>query len=306
MSVLAIAPLLAGLLACLAPPDEVAVDDRGARDAEAKAQRLETEGALVSAAEAWESVVAEAVDPETRGHAAFRAQKAYREAARSSDEHELLCEAQRVVLTNLERADLGDDERHDFDGFREAIAAALSTTGTSCEEDPLVPFLGLEASEQATILPEPERGIRPVRASPPDTSMSAPVGVSEAKTRSQVAPQKIAGGVLLGAGAALLGAATYGIIEDYRAGQAIIVYAPKNNSVGLTEAEIAALRAEQERARLGSRLAIGAGISAGAALITSAVLLALPSTPGPKERRKLGLQPSLSPMHAGLRLRGSF
>jgi len=321
MFVLGIAPLLTTLLVCLAPPGELASeadtqeadtqDERGAPAAEAEvlAQHLETKGALVPAAEAWETVLANAIDADTRGHAAFRAQKAYREAARSSGQQDLLCEAQRVVATHLERGDLGEDERHDFDGFRELIETALSEADTTCDEARLAHFLEVEVSRRAVEGEKLAAGGSPQNI--PERAVDDELEARSralVRSRAQVAPKKVAGGVLLGAGVALLGAATYGIIEDYRAAQAIIVFAPKNNTVGLTEAEIAALRAEQERARLGSRLAIGAGVSAGAALITGAVLLALPSTSRrkPKERRSLALQPSLGPLHAGLRLRGSF
>jgi len=312
MSVLGTAPLLACLLASLAPPSEVGSktdvpDAHGAPavEAEAIAKRLETEGALVPAAEAWEIVLEQAADADTRGHAAFRAQKAYREAARTEGQQELLCEAQRIVIENLGRGDLEDDERHDFVGFREEIAVALSASNTTCGVAPVVPLLKVDAGEQGTSNPEPER-LDTVRASPPSRSATAPTSASEERSRSQVAPKKIAGGVLLGAGAALLGVATYGIIVDHRAADAIVAFAPKNNTVGLTESEIAELRAEADRARLGSRLAIGAGVSAGAALITGVVLLALPPTRHPKERRAVALQPSLSPQHAGVGLRGSF
>jgi len=307
---LVFAPLLATLLACLAPPGELVSetstpDARGvqAAEAEATAKRLETEeGGLVLAAEAWERAFANAIDADTRGHAAFRAQKAYREAARSTGQAKLLCDAQRVVLANLERSDLEEDERQDFDGFRGEIATALSKAETTCDEVPLAEFLAVEVSPRAD---DGERlADRELQPSAQPTSMSSEQ--HDAKSRSQASPKKIVGGVLLGTGAALLGVATYGIIEDRRAAQAIIAFAPKNHTVGLTETEIAALRAEQDRARLGSRLAIGAGISAGAAIITGAVLLALPSKRQPKERRALALQPSLSPLHAGFHLRGSF
>ena len=84
----------------IGPPDARRAQ---AAEAEASAKRLETEGALVPAAKAWERAFTNAVDADTRGHAAFRGQKAYREAARSTERDKLLCDAQRVVLTNLER-----------------------------------------------------------------------------------------------------------------------------------------------------------------------------------------------------------
>jgi hypothetical protein len=208
----------------------------------------------------------------------------------------MLCRAHAVVVSALTRDDLDGDQRADFEGFRSEIEASAELSELCGAGDP--PFLPVGETES----PDPgvvasDLALVETRAEP--THLRHPRRL------------QIAGAVLVSTGAGLLGLASYGVVEDYRAAKEILTFIPKNASVGLTEAEIGELRSAQRRAEVGSKIAIGAGVGAAVVVLTGAVLLGVGTR---RARRRsdseLPLTTSLTPDvgrdYGGLALRGRF
>jgi len=262
----------------------------------AEAERLEAEGAFSRAGEVWE-VLSREGDRDSQILAAYMAQKAYRAA--TTEEPEELCRAHAVVAAVLMRDDLDADERADFEAFAAEIEKSAELDELCQASAP--PFLPVGTGEI------PDEAADEGLTQPPESR-------SPVETRSE--PRRpgrrlqIAGAVLLGSSAGLLGLATYGLVEDYQAAREILSFAPKNASVGLTEGEIAELRAAQRRAEIGSQIAIGAGVGAGVVVLTGAVLLGVGTRRrtqrGPDSEKPLALTPEVSRNYGGLALRGRF
>jgi hypothetical protein len=212
----------------------------------------------------------------------------------------MLCRAHAVVVSALTRDDLDGDQRADFEGFRSEIEASAELSELCHAGDP--PFLPVGETES----PSPRESGRLGRG----PGIAAPEGLAPVEPRHPRRLQ-IAGAVLVSTGAGLLGLASYGVVEDYRAAKEILTFIPKNASVGLTEAEIGELRSAQRRAEVGSKIAIGAGVGAAVVVLTGAVLLGVGTR---RARRRsdseLPLTTSLTPDvgrdYGGLALRGRF
>jgi len=254
----------------------------------AEAEHLEADGAFSRAGEAWEALVQEG-DHEAQILAAYRAQKAYRAAA--PQEPDELCRAHAVVAAILERDDLTTAERADFEAFRSEVEASAELGELCPQADP--PFLPIGVDEI-----------------PPD--LATDDSPAPTQTRAELRRPRglqIAGAVLLGAGAGLLGLATYGVVEDYRAAEEILAFIPKNATTGLGQPEMRELRAAQRRAEVGSQIAIGAGVGAGVVVVAGAVFLGVGSRRarrGPDSERPITLTPDVSRDYGGFALRGRF
>lgn len=263
----------------------------------AEAEQLEAAGAFARAGAAWEGL-AQRGEHDSQILAAYRAQKAYRAA--TEQEPVMLCRAHAVVVAVLLRDDLDGDERADFEGFRSEIEASAELSELCAADDP--PFLPVGEAES----PSPRASGRLGRGS----GIAAPEELAPVEPRHPRRLQ-IAGAVLVSTGAGLLGLASYGVVEDYRAAKEILTFIPKNASVGLTEAEIGELRSAQRRADVGSKIAIGAGVGAAVVVLTGAVLLGVGTR---RARRRsdseLPLTTSLTPDvgrdYGGIALRGRF
>ena len=262
----------------------------------ANAEQLEAAGAFASAGAAWEELTQRG-EHDSQILAAYRAQKAYRAA--TDQEPGMLCRAHAVVVSALTRDDLDGDQRADFEGFRSEIEASAELSELCDVGDP--PFLPVGETES------PDAGVVAPDLAPVETR------AEPTHPRHPRHPRRlqIAGAVLVSTGAGLLGLASYGVVEDYRAAKEILTFIPKNASVGLTEAEIGELRSAQRRAEVGSKIAIGAGVGAAVVVLTGAVLLGVGSR---RARRRsdseLPLTTSLTPDvgrdYGGLALRGRF
>lgn len=250
-----------------------------------EAQRLESESSFAAAAELWEELMGTATTPDEREVAAYRAQQARRIVAAATGDTGHLCRARSIVARFLARADLEDDSRRDFEGFAAEIDRALADLGERCEPRPEPPPRVAEASTQGEPGPEPAPAVAP-----------KPTGKALA----------ISGGVLVGVGAALLGLTTYGIVEDARGAAEILRHASKNETTGLTIDEAADVAAGKRRSEFGSRVAIAAGLSGGAALVAGVTLLVVKARRDRARRSGVDLHPTLGPGSAGLVLRGSF
>jgi len=154
--------------------------------------------------------------------------------------------------------------------------------------------------------PDPAAAIPTNLSAPAATEPSAPAASPPATTsppNDAIPPRhlKIAGGITLGLGAALLGVMAYGIATEVqqRAGVATI----KGNSPDcpLTAAEYNDLQTYHEDALAGRRIAVVTGIAAGvtAALGTTLLVLARRST----RMQRLSAAPWWSPTGAGLIVR---
>lgn len=163
----------------------------------ARADALEAEGSLADAAAIWASLFREGDDLGERLVAAFRAQKAWRAAARASGDPAMLCEAQALVAEVL-RLELDDEDRRDFEDFADEIRVELADAGLTSEcagAGSTTPSTDVVASPSApaTISPPPtaplplQRALHDDRPRAPDTAR----------------PYLISGGIVLGASAAL-------------------------------------------------------------------------------------------------------
>lgn len=262
-----------------------------AGDREAEAERLESESRFAAAAAIWEELIDAATSPEERAVFAFRAQDARRTAAVATGDVQHLCRAHLVVARYRERTDLDEDTRRDFDGFAREIQRALEDLGELCEITP-------EPPPPAAITPS-----QVDRDSESPSPTAAPLGEDPRATGKALA---VTGGVLVGVGAAMGGLMTYGLVENYRAGEELLRYVSKNETIGLTDDEAADVEAARRRTDVSSRLAIAAGISGGAALVAGVTLLAVKARRARAGRSAVALHPTLDPRSAGLVLRGSF
>ncbi|MEZ4454639.1 MAG: hypothetical protein R3B09_34625 [Nannocystaceae bacterium] len=256
-----------------------------------EAQRLESESSFAAAAELWEELIGTATTPDEREVAAFRAQQARRIVAASTGDTGHLCRARSIVARFLARADLEEDSRRDFEGFAEEIGRALVDLGERCEPRPEPTPPVAEASTQGELGPEPPPAVAPISA---DRSKSSGKALA------------ISGGVLVGAGAALVGLMTYGITVDNRAAGELLPYVSKNEATGLTMDEAADAAAIKHRGDVGSQLAIAAGVSGGAAIVAGVTLLVVKAVRDRGRRSGVALHPTLDPRSAGVVLRGSF
>lgn len=257
-----------------------------AGDLEAEAQRLESESNFAAAAEVWEAIIDAAESPDEREVAAFRAQQARRIVAAATGDTGQLCRARSIVARLLERADLEEDSRRDFEGFAGEIGRTLADLGERCEPRPAGPS--------------------PAAAAPAQGEQPAAAAIPDAEPRRTGKALAITGGVLVGAGAALAGLMTYGIIEDNQAAEELLPYVSKNETTGLTRDEAADVAAIKHRGDSGSQLAIAAGVSGGLAIVTGVSLLIVKAVRDRGRRSGVALHPTFDPRSAGLVLRGSF
>ena len=246
---------------------------------------------MAAAAELWEELIGTATTPDEREVAAYRAQQARRIVAASTGDTDHLCRARSIVARFLARADLEEDSRREFEGFAEEIGRALVDLGERCEPRPEPTPPVAEASTQGELGPEPPPAVAPISA---DRSKSTGKALA------------ISGGVLVGAGAALAGLMTYGIVEDARGAAEILRHASKNETTGLTLDEADDVAAGKRRSEFGSRVAIAAGLSGGAALVAGVTLLVVKARRDRARWSGVDLHPTLGPGSAGLVLRGSF
>ncbi|MEZ4450406.1 MAG: hypothetical protein R3B09_13085 [Nannocystaceae bacterium] len=280
------------------------------------ADALEAAGSLADAAAIWASIFRGGDDPDKRLVAAYRAQKAWRAAARSTGDRALLCEAQALVAEAL-RLDLDAEDRGDFEVFAEAIRRELADGhATACGRADITPptatevtastttdVTTLSATDTATEVTPPIRHAR-IPSAPQRSTLPTSTTAEDLPRHRPARPYLISGSVTLGAGAVLLGAMTVGLVQNYNAGQTIDAHADKNNTVGLSPTEIAEVEAAQRQVDPSKHLALGAGVAGGALLVTGASLLVW----GRELRRsaRTALLPTLGPSHAGLSLRGRF
>jgi hypothetical protein len=172
-------------------------------------------------------------------------------------------------------------------GHADALAAAypndpdkLETRSARARHD--------EATQQlAAFGPDACKPPPPVNATPPAPEPSAPIRTdpplaspaAAAEPPADVIPPrhlKIAGGVTLGLGAALLGVMTYGLATEASQRARVADINARPADCPLTLAEFNALQTSRDDALAGRRIAIGTGIAAGvtAALGTTLLVLA--------------------------------
>ncbi len=135
--------------------------------------------------------------------------------------------------------------------------------------------------------PPPAPAAAPILAEPPAPAATEPPAVTE--TRSAPAPAttspptdsipprhlKIAGGITLGLGAALLGVMAYGIAAEARQHAGVAAIKEKSPACPLTEAQLEDLQSYRENALVGRRIAIGTGIAVGVTAVLGTTLLVL-------------------------------
>ena len=138
----------------------------------------------------------------------------------------------------------------------------------------------------------------PARAAP----VAAPVGpmIVNAPGSDAIPPRhlKIAGGVTLGIGAALLGVMTYGIVRESRQRARVVEIRDRAPDCPLTPEEARELETLRDNASSGRRIAIGTGVAAAVmtGLGTTLVLLARRA----ERQQRWSAAPWWSPSGAGL------
>ncbi|HFE44061.1 MAG TPA: hypothetical protein ENJ18_01020 [Nannocystis exedens] len=267
---------------------------------EIEAEQLEVGSAAASSGEVWAKLFSEADDQAARVNAAYRSQKAFRAAAASENSPEPLCRALDVVHSLLAEDDLAADDREVFTDLSLEIEADLVVVfNRACPITPPKSDLLATGYHRDLALPNPA-GNEP--AAPQFTRKR---GIA-----------LLAGSTLVSAGVGLLALGSYSLVEEYRATRALITLIIKDVSVGLNRAEIAHFESVRQRGLAASKLAVGAGIGGGVALVAGAVVLGVVSRRARderleravhrKDRRLIQIQPHLSPDSAGLSIRTRF
>ena len=161
--------------------------------------------------------------------------------------------------------------------------------------------------------PTPAPAAAPIPAEPSAPTAEPPPAVT--KTRSAPAPTtnnppsdvipprhlKIAGGITLGLGAALLGVMTYGIATEARQRTGVAAIRERSPDCPLTEADYNNLQNYRENALTGRRVAIGTGIAAGVMTALGTTLLVLAQRSA--RLKRWSAAPWWSPTDAGLMVR---
>ena len=267
---------------------------------EIEAEKLEVGSAAASSGEVWAKLFFEAEDQATRVNAAYRSQKAFRAAAVSENSPEPLCRALDVVHSLLAEDDLAADDREAFTDFSLAIEADLTVVfNRTCPIEQPKPDLLAIGHHRDLAAP-----------SPADSEPAAP------RLTRKRGIALLTGSTLVSAGVGLLALGSYSLVEEYRASRDLITLIIKDVSVGLNRAEIDHFESVRQRGLAASKLAIGAGIGGGVALVAGAVVLGVVSRRARderieravrrKDRRLIQIQPHLSPDRVGLSIRTRF
>jgi len=169
------------------------------------------------------------------------------------------------------------------------LVALRQVEAQLAREPPLMPVVSL---------PAPSPRPRPVVTPRPAPPMPVP---ADGPTRREL---RIAGGVSLGIGAALLGVMAYGIAAEQRHGRASRTIDDAIDGRAITPAEHAELTAHLDRARASRRLALATGLPSAALSVLGVALLAPHHRTRPaRTRTTLSLAPWWLPAGAGLTLR---
>ncbi len=265
-----------------------------------EASALEQRREFAEAAARWRALAsspAAANDPSLRELAYFRAQEDFRKAYECGGDPATLCSAHATIDAYLE--DPGIDARAAAElrakqhELRNMLLMEQAKRGQN-------PCMSANASSTTTAISSaPLEGPRPQPERPRDKADA------DAPPRDPT-PMLVAGGVVTGLGAALLGTMVYGIVEMDRAEERVkaIVEPIRGTLVPLSEEELSLIN-ELERDFTGFRtLAIASGVTGALALASGVTMLVI----GDKQRRtrSLALNAQLAPGHAGLTLRGRF
>ena len=168
------------------------------------------------------------------------------------------------------------------------LVALRQVEAQLAREPPLMPVVSL---------PAPSPRPRPVVTPRPAPPMPVP---ADGPTRREL---RIAGGVSLGIGAALLGVMAYGIAAEQRHGRASRTIDDAIDGRAITPAEHAELTAHLDRARASRRIALATGLPSAALSVLGVALLAPHRTRPARARTTLSLAPWWLPAGAGLTLR---
>jgi len=202
-----------------------------------------------------------------------------------------LCRLQSILAEHVDALTAAYPEDPDMLEIRSArarheeVSRQLAATPGACEPPPPAPV----PAPVTTPPPPTATTPAPVPASPPP-----PDGIPPRQLR-------IAGGITLGLGVALLGVMAYGIGTETRQRRDVAAIDDKPPGCPLTPEETEALQSLRRDALLGRNLAIGAGITAGvtAALGTTLLVLARRSA----REKRWSAAPWWSPSAVGLNVR---
>lgn len=153
--------------------------------------------------------------------------------------------------------------------------------------------------------PPPPPAPAPVVTAPPVAEPAAPAPaptIATTPTPDAIPPRqlKIAGGVTLGLGVALLGVMTYGIIAEARTRGNAAKIRESSPDCPLTPEQLAELQGLRSDAQTGRRIAIGTGIAAGVTAVLGGALLELARRS--TRSKRWSAAPWWSPTGAGLSL----
>jgi len=278
--------LSAGVLA-FAPVGASAggVDERRGDDAaaEAEARELSRLGEFVAASRAWAAIAASSEDPQTRAVAAFRGYQASVSAYEAEGDVASLCVARGLVSGLAADAEVDLPIREDAERRLAEIEGLLSDgelAGT-CEVEPLPQ----PPADPSPLEADPPVGpaLLPVRtpsAEPPGRGAGASSATGDfddvrdpSASSEQVRRFRVAGVFTVTAGAALLGAMTYGLVVDARAAADLREYQSKAEQGALSAADWWRIEGLRSEGRSATQLATATGIVGGVALVSGVALL---------------------------------
>lgn len=262
--------LLALFLAALAPPESLSSE---AGEHNTEAMRFYDAGKFSSAVDEF-----------------YAAYQSMPDARRDREGRELLLGSMRMTLLNL-HGQTGEPAplcrlQAILKEHADALAAAypndpdmLEIRSVRARHDEVTQQLASFGPHACEAPPAsvPPPVIAATTPAPPPAPAQAPPKAATTPSPDVIPPRhlKIAGGVTLGLSAALLGVMFYGIATE--ASQRTRVAEIKNRSPDcpLTPTDLADLRALQQNALFGRRIAIGTGIAAGVTTALGITLLAL-------------------------------
>jgi len=248
---------------------------------------------FVAAGEAAAERAPRIADPQERALELFRGYQSWMDAYDADGEQSRLRAARLLLLSIVDDDELGAAVRSDAAELLAGLEAQLETPPRDSQSR--VPLIG-----EAGASPEPQD--EAVRATGAVLTPAASVDSPRVEGRGLL----IAGGVTLGVGASLLGAMTYGLVEDFRAAAEIRDFTQQKEARTLTNAEWARSQTIVDRGRSGAQLATLAGISGGLSVVTGAVLLFVGRRRKRSQNTPLAITPSAGAGQAHIMLRGRF
>jgi len=301
------------------PQARVADEEAG----EAEARELSRRGEFVAASRAWAAIAASTEDPQARAVAAFRGYQASVSAYEVEGDRESLCVARGLVSGLAADAAVDLAIREDAERRLAEIEVLLRSDpqlAGMCEGNSETDEEPGAASAKAEAAPPVGPALLPVRSPSAEIPGRGPRAASaggalddirDSSSSSERARRlRVAGAFTATAGAALLGAMTYGLVVDARAAADLREYLTKAEEGPLTAGDWWRIEGLREEGRFATQLATATGIAGGFTLVSGVALLLAGRRLARREQGGLASTPRLGlgvgKGHASFTLRGRF